>query len=105
MSSNYPDGVNQSDIDRAHDGGDEPEQETLDDSFDALERQVERTNALIDKLRAENARLRSEIEHLCPACIKYAGQMNPGHFGSQFCESGALAAGGTRSHCTCDFCF
>ena len=27
------------------------------------------------------------------------------HFGSPHCESGSLASGGTRAHCTCDICF
>ncbi len=29
----------------------------------------------------------------------------PSHYGSITCESGSIASGGTRSHCTCDFCF
>jgi hypothetical protein len=110
MSGNYPDGVNQSDIDRAHDGGDEPEEEvhignTLEEDFDALEAQVEKSAALIDKLRDYNRRLKTEVMDLCPTCIKYKGQMCPSHFGSQFCESGSLESGGTKSHCTCDWCF
>ncbi len=29
----------------------------------------------------------------------------PPHDGTPECLSGAIAAGGTRSHCTCDYCF
>lgn len=29
----------------------------------------------------------------------------PSHRGSVGCESGSIASGGTRSHCTCDRCF
>jgi len=105
MADNLPDGCRQSDIDRAHDGGDEPEQETIEDSFDALEAQVEKSAALIDKLRDYNRRLKTEVMDLCPTCIRYKGKMCPSHFGSQFCESGSLESGGTKSHCCCDFCF
>lgn len=31
--------------------------------------------------------------------------MAPRHSGSRYCQSGAIAAGGHRSHCTCDTCF
>jgi hypothetical protein len=31
MAGNYPDGVSQSDIDRAHDGGDEPPEESFNE--------------------------------------------------------------------------
>ena len=29
----------------------------------------------------------------------------PSHYGSARCESGSLASGGTRAHCSCDRCF
>jgi hypothetical protein len=29
----------------------------------------------------------------------------PSHDGSRLCESGSLASGGHRRHCTCDTCF
>jgi hypothetical protein len=29
----------------------------------------------------------------------------PSHDGSRFCQSGSLASGGSRSHCSCDTCF
>lgn len=35
----------------------------------------------------------------CPQCAKGTPV---DHFGSRYCQSGALAAGGTHSHCTCD---
>lgn len=39
----------------------------------------------------------------CPGC-QHTG-MYPSHHGSRNCESGALAAGGTVAHCTCDACW
>jgi hypothetical protein len=43
----------------------------------------------------------------CPQCAYQRETKDPGpsHNGSSHCESGSLASGGTRSHCTCDFCF
>jgi hypothetical protein len=42
----------------------------------------------------------------CQSCWAYvAGQMMPSHAGSRMCESGSLASGGDRTHCTCDTCF
>ena len=41
----------------------------------------------------------------CETCRKQLGKMNPRHDGSKGCESGSIASGGTRSHCTCDVCF
>lgn len=38
----------------------------------------------------------------CVACER--GDL-PSHDGSRMCESGSIASGGTRSHCTCDWCF
>ena len=32
-------------------------------------------------------------------------RFKPSHDGSRLCESGSLASGGHRSHCTCDTCF
>lgn len=32
-------------------------------------------------------------------------EMKPSHDGSPNCESGSIASGGTRAHCTCDTCF
>ena len=31
--------------------------------------------------------------------------MYPSHKGSTWCESGSIASGGHRAHCTCDTCF
>lgn len=33
------------------------------------------------------------------------GSFAPSHDGSTRCESGSLASGGRRSHCSCDTCF
>lgn len=38
----------------------------------------------------------------CPGCREKDG---PSHDGSRRCESGSIASGGTRAHCTCDACF
>ncbi len=40
----------------------------------------------------------------CPTCAKYKG-FGPSHNGSRHCESGSIASGGDKAHCTCDFCF
>ncbi len=39
----------------------------------------------------------------CPSC-KNTG-MQPSHTGSRRCESGSIASGGLKSHCSCDSCF
>ena len=41
----------------------------------------------------------------CQQCIEIGTGMGPSHNGSKGCESGSIASGGTRSHCTCDVCF
>jgi hypothetical protein len=38
----------------------------------------------------------------CPLCNIGFG---PGHNGSSSCESGSIASGGNKAHCTCDTCF
>jgi hypothetical protein len=38
----------------------------------------------------------------CEQCLDLAG---PTHGGSSFCQSGSIASGGHRAHCTCDWCF
>ncbi len=44
----------------------------------------------------------------CPMCTeiqqKYNG-LGPSHDGSRLCESGSIKSGGSRAHCTCDWCF
>ena len=39
-----------------------------------------------------------------PGCT-YSSNYGPGHFGSKGCKSGSIASGGTRSHCSCDYCY
>jgi hypothetical protein len=39
-----------------------------------------------------------------PGC-NYSAQGGPGHFGAKLCKSGSLASGGSRAHCSCDYCF
>ena len=41
----------------------------------------------------------------CTYCEKTEGKMAPSHDGSLMCESGSIASGGSRSHCSCDYCF
>jgi DNA-damage-inducible protein D len=38
----------------------------------------------------------------CPEC---AGGSPVSHNGSRYCRSNSIASGGTRAHCTCDYCF
>ena len=38
----------------------------------------------------------------CGSCGEYGA---PSHNGSKSCESGSIASGGNKSHCTCDTCF
>jgi hypothetical protein len=44
----------------------------------------------------------------CSECelirTKYRG-FGPSHNGSRSCESGSIASGGDRTHCSCDTCF
>jgi hypothetical protein len=40
----------------------------------------------------------------CPQC-QSDDPMTPTHNGSRFCECGSISAGGTKSHCTCDYCY
>ena len=35
----------------------------------------------------------------------YPIKQGPSHNGSKGCKSGSIASGGTRSHCSCDYCF
>ena len=42
----------------------------------------------------------------CKTCTAYKDEaMCPRHDGSANCQSGSIASGGHRSHCTCDTCF
>ena len=60
----------------------------------------------------KNAADASERDCVFPDCVdtkdcstcKREG-MKPSHFGSARCESGSIASGGNRAHCTCDTCF
>ena len=40
----------------------------------------------------------------CPTC-ELPESLKPRHNGSKNCESGSIASGGNKSHCTCDICF
>ena len=39
----------------------------------------------------------------CSICQRSG--MKPSHNGSKNCESGSIASGGNKSHCSCDVCF
>lgn len=41
----------------------------------------------------------------CPACVHIGDGFGPSHNGSRRCESGSIASGGNRAHCSCDTCF
>jgi hypothetical protein len=42
----------------------------------------------------------------CAECERQAaGSFGPSHLGSKRCESGSLASGGPKVHCTCEACF
>lgn len=40
----------------------------------------------------------------CETC-RLTDDLKPSHDGSKRCESGSIASGGNKSHCTCDICF
>jgi hypothetical protein len=46
---------------------------------------------------------------LPPTCkvegCTYSSQYGPTHDGSSYCKSGSIASGGTRAHCSCDYCY
>lgn len=69
---------------------------------------MERTPEEVAVLTAEaNRRWREAREadsrkYGCEQCLDLAG---PTHEGSSFCQSGSIASGGHRAHCTCDGCF
>lgn len=48
-----------------------------------------------------------DVDEPCETCesIKAEGGFGPSHDGSTRCESGSIASGGTRAHCSCDTCF
>jgi len=41
----------------------------------------------------------------CEECRRIGSGFGPRHNGSRHCESGSIASGGDRAHCTCDTCF
>ena len=48
-----------------------------------------------------------QFEPLCETCeqVKSKGGFGPSHNGSPSCQSGSIASGGNKAHCTCDTCF
>jgi hypothetical protein len=44
-------------------------------------------------------------EPSCAMCARVADRGGPSHAGSTSCQSGSIASGGTKSHCSCDTCF
>lgn len=41
----------------------------------------------------------------CAECRQIGAGMGPSHRGRATCESGSLASGGERAHCSCGICF
>ena len=63
-------------------------------------RQMWRADTVMDEDIADG------IERLCRTCLENLGySIAPTHDGSPSCESGSIASGGTKAHCTCDRCF
>ena len=61
------------------------------------------TTAQLDEY-AKNQKVSDvEIPGLCRICLRH--EWGPSHDGSKRCESGSIASGGNRSHCSCDICF
>jgi hypothetical protein len=62
------------------------------------------TVCYLDGVRVKN----SDGPEPCKWCEDIASKddgYGPSHRGSIRCESGSIASGGRRSHCTCDTCF
>lgn len=59
------------------------------------------------RARVEKALEPFEFVTFCSTClqIEIEGGFGPSHEGSKHCESGSIASGGDRAHCTCDVCF
>ncbi len=47
---------------------------------------------------------REPLDTCPPECSK-KGWSGPSHNGSRMCKSGSIASGGTRAHCSCDYCY
>lgn len=86
----------------------EIEFKTAGDPLEALHRVMRRTT----KLRSYH--LYRSVEHyhiveppkaMCSQCRGIGKGIGPSHDGSKGCESGSIASGGNRTHCTCDVCF
>lgn len=66
---------------------------SYNDELDAWTRSREATKRITEKMECNSGR--------CDPNDPYG----PSHDGSTRCQSGSLASGGTRSHCTCDACY
>ena len=54
---------------------------------------------------AEMARREAE-GYYCETCLSIKnGEFGPTHKGSAHCQSGSIASGGTKAHCSCEECF
>jgi DNA-damage-inducible protein D len=49
--------------------------------------------------------LPERTENAVPGCAECAGGNPASHNGSPNCTSGSIASGGTKAHCTCDYCY
>ena len=52
----------------------------------------------------EEKALEIKTKKICGLCTD-KDTMGPSHNGKKNCESGSIASGGNKSHCTCDICF
>jgi DNA-damage-inducible protein D len=59
----------------------------------------------IDEAETVRCLLPEAREDAVPGCPECAGGNPASHNGSLNCTSGSIASGGTRAHCTCDYCY
>lgn len=71
-----------------------PEEHLLTPVVEAIKEQLNPTAVLV-------------AEKPCPAdpSCTYGDGPGPSHNGSRMCKSSSIASGGTRAHCSCDYCY
>lgn len=77
----------------------EPKRTTIPAFFGSL------AEAIIDQIRGVNEPVLVPKEGCQEPECSYSSNYGPTHEGSRMCKSGSIASGGTRAHCSCDFCF
>ena len=63
------------------------------------------TNLPPPGIKADHYHIIEQPRPECSQCREIGTGMGPSHDGSKSCESGSIASGGKRSHCSCDVCF